>query len=371
MSWNELILWFLIGAVAIQLFYFLFYFSRLAFYKEPKNLNKSNVPVSVVVVARNELDNLQENLKRLLKQDYPNFEVVVVNNGSWDKSLDYLESLKSEFPHLSVCNILDDDRYPKGKKFGLTMGIKAAKHDWLLLTDADCKPTDNKWIQSMSRFFTDKNQIVLGYSPFIKTGGFFNLFARFESFYTALQYLSFALAGKAYMGVGRNLAYRKSMFFEVKGLASHNHIISGDDSLFVNENANNKNTTICIAPDSFTVSPAKTNLKTWLTQKKRHMTTGKFFKTSDKWRLAWLNLSHILFYVFFVLSLVFGTDYLIPLVLFAGRLFIQWLIFGVAMFKLKDTKLIIFLPFMDILYFIYYSLFGFTVLLSKKKRLLW
>src|SRR6185436_3860360 len=158
------------------------------------------------------------------------------------------------------------------------IGIREAKHEILLLTDADCVPASEFWIQHMQDAYDENIDVVLGYGAYHKTKDFLNKLIRFETFHTALQYLSYALAGMPYMGVGRNLSYKKSLFFRHKGFSSINHIPSGDDDLFINKAATKKNTAVIIDPEAITRSIPKRTSKAWKKQKARHYTTAKFYK---------------------------------------------------------------------------------------------
>ncbi len=238
-------------SVIIQWIYYFLVFSKLAYYKEGTIQNTDHPPVSVIIAAHNEDYNLQKNLPNILKQQYPDFEVVVVNHASIDTTRDVLMDLQREFKNLKVVTIEQDLNFFKGKKFPLSIGIKSAKNELLLLTDADCKATSVNWIASMASHYTSKTEIVLGYGPYNKSGGFLNMLIRYDTFMIALQYFSFALMGLPYMGVGRNLSYRKSTFYKNKGFTSHYNIPSGDDDLFIMQIANKKNTKIEVSQNSF------------------------------------------------------------------------------------------------------------------------
>ena len=214
---------------------------------------------------------LRKYIHVVLEQVYPDFEVIVVNDCSWDESGIYLEELQNKYKHLKIVTIKEQEKYRHAKKFALTLGIKSAKNDILLFTDADCMPASSTWIRDMHAHFNSGTEIVLGYGSYRKEKGFLNKMIRFDTFFIALQYFSFALTGMPYMGVGRNLSYRKSLFFGTKGFARHYHLLSGDDDLFVNENATDKNTEIEIQPDSFTYSDPKKTFGEWFRQKARHI----------------------------------------------------------------------------------------------------
>ncbi|MGZ4038382.1 MAG: glycosyltransferase, partial [Bacteroidia bacterium] len=226
-------------------------------------------PVSVIICARNEDENLTEYLPKVLTQDYPEFEVLVVNDCSWDNTETVIDEFAKIFPNLKKVNIKEDAYYKHGKKFAVMVGIKGAKYENLVFTDADCVPVSDQWLKEMASGFSGTKEIVLGYGAYTKQPGFLNTLIRFDTFTIALQYLTAAIKGKAYMGVGRNLGYKKSLFFKHKGFSSHYHITSGDDDLFVNEAATPDNTNVCLSHDAITYSKAKTSFADWRRQKQR------------------------------------------------------------------------------------------------------
>ncbi|MBB5397651.1 glycosyltransferase [Mucilaginibacter sp. AK015] len=357
----------------LQLYYLLSNHSRLTRYKPAHTsiaigMPPPTVPVSVIISARNEARNLTENLPYILQQNYPDYEVVVINDCSTDDSDMILLEIKQEFPHLKIVTITEHERYKTGKKFALTLGIKAAKNEHLLFTDADCKPATLNWITLMAAGFTGSTQIVLGYSPYTRTGNFLNPFIRFETVKTAISYLSAALNGDAYMGIGRNLAYTKSLFFKAKGFASHMHVISGDDDLFVNQNATPGNTSIQIHPDTFTYTDAKTTLAGWFRQKKRHMGVGKLYKNSHRRMLSFDAVSGFLFYVLFILCLVFKFEPFLIIGVFVFRWILQLLVYSKVFKKLDNGDLVWALPFFDMIYYIYLNVFGLIGTFIKTTR---
>jgi biofilm PGA synthesis N-glycosyltransferase PgaC len=352
----------------LQLYYLISNHSRLRRYTPQDELPAPSVPVSVIISARNEARNLTENLPYILQQNYPNYEVVVINDCSTDGSDMILLEIKEEFPHLKIVTINEHDRYKTGKKFALTLGIKAAKYEHLLFTDADCKPATLNWITRMAAKFTGNTQIVLGYSPYTRTGNFLNPFIRFETLKTALNYLSAALNGNAYMGIGRNLAYTKTLFFGAKGFATHMHVISGDDDLFVNQNATAENTVIEIHPDTFTFTDAKTTLGGWFRQKKRHMGVGKLYKNNHRRMLSFDAVSGFLFYVLFILCLVFKFEPLLAIGVVVFRLALQLVIYYKVFKRLNCGDLVWSLPFFDMIYYTYLNVFGLIGTFIKTTR---
>lgn len=207
----------------IQLIYYLGLYNRIhlrnkAVRKEETHFTRELPPLSVIICARNEADNLRKVLPAILEQDYPQFEVIVINDASTDETEDVLGYMEEKYPHLYHSFTPDSARYISHKKLALTLGIKASKHDWLVFTETNCLPASNQWLKLMARNFTSQTQIVLGYSGYDRTKGWLHKRVAFDTFFQSLRYLGFALAGKPYMGIGRNMAYRKELFFKQKGI---------------------------------------------------------------------------------------------------------------------------------------------------------
>lgn len=342
----------------IQLYYLVGKYNRLAAYKSRAEITEFNLPVSVIIAARNEARNLSEFLPSVLTQDYPDYEVILINDCSSDGSDILLLEMQSRYPHLKVVTITEHDRFKTGKKFALTLGIKAAAHEHMLFTDADCMPASDQWISLMARNFNDQTEIVLGYSPYRKVAGLMNAFIRFETLKTGINYLSAALNGDAYMGIGRNLAYTKTLFFRSKGFASHMHVLSGDDDLFVNQNATPGNVKIEIAPDAFTYSQVKTTYASWYRQKKRHSGVGKMYKNHHRRMLTVDALTGFFYYLLLIIALIFKIEPLLALGLFILRLGIQLIVYTRIFKKLNAKDLLFYLPFLDLLYYFYLNVFG-------------
>jgi len=242
--------------------------------------------VSVIVCARNEEENLRELIPAIMEQEYAEFQLIIVNDSSWDETADILKALQLEYPAMHVIHIDEDKQLMQGKKFALTLGIKAAKYEIVLLTDADCRPRSSTWIQEMTSGLDEKKEIALGFSGYKKYPGYLNKLIRFDAFVIALNYFGLAKAGMPYMGVGRNLAYTKTAFFRIGGFRAHYKLASGDDDLFVKEAANARNTILKISPDSQTVSEPHKTWSKWTFQKKRHFTTAPLYDGRIKRRLT-------------------------------------------------------------------------------------
>jgi glycosyltransferase involved in cell wall biosynthesis len=351
----------------IQIFYYLFFFLRLAFLKPKAKNTFQTHPVSVIICSRDEAANLVKNLPGALVQKYPTIhEVIVVNDNSLDESKYILEEFQRSFRQLQVVELKQEARFIPGKKYPLSIGIKSAKHEIVLLTDADCVPASEFWIQKMQEIYTDGIEIVLGYGPLHKKKGFFNKLVRWETFHTALQYLSYAESGLAYMGVGRNLSYKKEVFFRHKGFSAHNHLPGGDDDLFINKATTKKNTAIVIDKDSFTLSEPPKTWKQWFRQKNRHYTTSKYYEGIHKFLLGLYAFSQFLFYPLFIVSL-FLFDWRIVLGVFGIRFIIQAIIIFKTTRKLDEKDLFPWFVFFDVWMFFYYLIFASSLLKKPKK----
>lgn len=353
----------------IQLYYTIVVHRKLAVYKTTGAASAINHPISVILCARNEQANLESNLPLILQQDYYDFEVVVVNDCSGDDSRWVLQELSDQYRHLKVVTINEHDRFKHGKKFAVTLGIKASDNECLLFTDADCRPASPQWLGMMQQNFTGSAEIVLGYSPYQRLSGFVNKLIRFETFFTALNYLSFALSGKPYMGIGRNMAYKKSLFFRGKGFASHMHIPSGDDDLFVNQNATAANTRIEIRPETQVWSEPKKTFSAYLKQKIRHLGAGKFYKKEHKQMLGLQTGSAILFYVLLFTLFFFNVPWWLLCAIYAVRLLVQLLVYHPILKKLSYPDLIWWLPVFDFIYYFY--ILALTIITFFKKKIEW
>lgn len=325
-------------------------------------------PISVIICARNEAENLRKFLPSIIEQDYPSFEVIVVNDRSWDGTTALLEELEAQYEHLKVVNIVDGEKFIAGKKFAVTMGIKASSHDWLVFTDADCQPASSQWLTGMQQPDNEGVEILLGYSPYFKRGGLLNSLVRFETFFTAVNYLSFALKGMPYMGVGRNLAYKKSLFFKSKGFAAHMHIPSGDDDLFVNANATALNTQIRIQKETHVWSEPKTSFLSYLQQKKRHAGAGKCYQTKHRVILTVQIIGQFLFYVFGIGLIILPQTRYIGIGAFVLSIAIRSLIYPRLLRKLNYGELSWWFPVLDLLLFVFLTFNGFLSIFVRKVK---
>ena len=295
---------------------------------------KEDAPgVTVILCAHNESENLSHYLQALLTQDYPTYEVIVVDDGSEDSTREVVERYMTQDPRVHMTFVPYGARVGSTKKLALTLAAKAAQYEYLLLTDADCVPESNRWISTMMAGFEevqgDKVQgtkdIVLGFSPYFEEKGFVNRLVRFDTLFNGLHYLGAALCGHPYMGVGRNLAYRKSLFFESGGFTHLMTNRAGDDDLFVNHVATKQNTAVVVNPEAYTWSLSKKTIKEWWQQKRRHLSVSPNYKPVTKFRLTLEPLTRGLFYAA-VLAAVVGYGFQVTGLIALGLFLLRWII---------------------------------------------
>jgi len=305
------------AALTVILGYEIFFFRKVLQYRSVAS--EFTPPVSVVVAAKNEAENLARHIPLWLGQNYPDFELVLINDRSTDRTFEILERWR-DHPRVKIVEIPFQEwkSFKGNKKYALTMGIKAARHPYLLFTDADCKPASPEWIRLMASRFAGNKEIVLGYGKYVPADGFVGRLVQYETLLTALQYFGFALRGIPYMGVGRNLAYTRELFFRNDGFKSHFEILSGDDDLFVNENATSLNTAVCLDSRAHTLSEPPRSLKAYLRQKRRHYSTARHYRPFHKILLGLYAAARILFW-FATGSLLFFPQGRLPA---AGMVFV-------------------------------------------------
>ncbi len=357
-------------------------------------------PISIILAASNELDNLKELLPLLDLQDYPKFEILVADDRSSDGTYDYLLLNPDNIKHLDFLRISDLPQHFTAKKYAVTMAVKKSKNEILLFTDADCRPESDQWLKAMVSQMVSEKDIVLGFSKYNFTPGFLNALIRYETFQTAVQYFSFALAKVPYMGVGRNLMYKKSLFWKNNGFAKHLGLLSGDDDLFINAAATHTNVAISTAEDSATYSIPKHTWGDWFIQKRRHLSVGKKYKFRDKFNLGLLWMSELVSWFLFVPVLFMfpdwfeapqwsriPTDLLKPynlanwypfndwmrlvLGVFVFWILVKWFVLAKINHKLSSTINSWKIPYLDFLYAVYLFIFGIVTLFSNPKKIKW
>ncbi len=308
----------------IQIAYYYGLYNRIharnkALRKEDIHFSKELPPISVILCARNEADNLRKILPAILEQDYPQFEVIVIDDASTDETEDVLGMLEEKYSHLYHSFTPESARYISRKKLSVTLGIKASKHDWLVFTETNCMPASDQWLRLMARNFTPRTEVVLGYSGYDRTKGWVHKRIAFDAFFQSLRYLGFALAGTPYMGMGRNLAYRKELFFKHKGFSSYLNLQRGEDDLFINQIANKENTRVETDYNATVRIQPMYRYSDWKEEKTSYMATARFYKGIQRYLAGFETFSRLLFHAACVATIVIGI------------LNAHWLIAGIAL----------------------------------------
>lgn len=330
---------------------------------------RAQQPVSLVVCSKNEAQNLRANIPKWLTQDYPEFQLILINDASTDGTKEVIEDFAQKDARITMVHVENNEAFWGNKKYALTLGIKTAKHKLLLFTDADCVPSSPQWMAHMAGHFTMQKELVLGYSAYRKiTGSFLNLIIRFETVFTALQYFGYAKWGRAYMGVGRNLAYTTDLFYEQSGFINHMDVRSGDDDLFVNAASTLKNTALCCHKDAFTLSEPKTTFAAWSIQKRRHVSVAGKYKKRDRFWLGLFYGSQLLFLILGAVMLISQWLWPVVIAVIVGRYLINWLVVGRLALKLNEKDVAFFYPFLELFLIIFQLSIFSSNLIAKPRR---
>ncbi|AVR44041.1 glycosyl transferase family 2 [Christiangramia fulva] len=364
---GTILLGFFLFIVLINLLYFFGFFAFAT--AGIKNKLHPGKAVSVIICAKNEAENLRNFLPSILEQEYSQFEVIVINDASTDETLEVIEEFQAIDPRVKCVNVENNEAFWANKKYALTLGIKKARNNFLLFTDADCAPQSKNWISKMSQHFQPGISIVLGYGGYFKhTGSLLNKLIRFETLLTAIQYFSYARLGSPYMGVGRNLAYTSQLFYDLKGFASHLHLRSGDDDLFINEAATSENTAISFEIDSQTRSVPKNSFLEWFKQKKRHVSVAGNYKFKHRFLLGLFYASRLLFWVLFTTLLILRIFPEVVLAALGIKLLLEAFVYVKSAKKLDELDVVWLFPLLDLfLIFLQLAIF-ISNLISKPKH---
>lgn len=355
----------------VQLFYWGYWYQRLRQHQDaPCPVPSPALAVSVVVCAKNEALNLRHCLPQLLTQDYPQYEVLVVDDDSTDDTAQVLTSLATQYPHLRTTRP-DSGTQPaaKGKKKALAHGIAQAQYDLLLLTDADCHPTSSRWIAHMVAPLAQPSiDLVLGYAPLTRQSGFLNALSRLETTYTAIQYLSFALRRMPYMGVGRNIAYRKSLYEQQGGFVAHQHIASGDDDLFVRAAAHPDRLAVVLHPEAHMYSATAQDWRSFFRQKSRHLSTAPHYRPVHQWMLGLHAASLWAVHIYFPILVAYGSSDFLYITAYLARTAL-WLMVARRLFgRMQVTDLWGKLPWLELALLAYYLFLAPTLIFRNNNQ---
>lgn len=359
--------------LAIQIIYYFCVYGKLIFNKKKKQAEDTGSqtealpPVSVVIAAKNEEYHLKDKLVFFLEQDYPEFEVIVVNDASTDECEYVLKAFSKLYPCLKVVNIVENVNKFRGRKFPISLGIKSAKYDHIVLAGADCVPSGFEWLKNLARNFSGKKEVVLGFCTYTKQKGLFKFLLQYDNLTTAMNYMGLALSGHPYRGDGRNIAFKKDLFFKVGGFTKHYNLPLGEDDIFIRNVSTASNTTVSLTPESFLSSDAKHTYKEWKRQKIDRLSTYKYYKPSIKFLLSIPNITTLLFYAFVITLLLLSLPFEYVILAIVIKFVLQILIYFKSCERLGIKRVFIFAPLIELYFLLLNAELRLLSLFRKKK----
>ena len=338
----------------IELLYYYLVLARFSFIKKKKAVAMFQVPVSIIMVVKDSASILMKSLPRLMSQQYANYELVVVDDNSQDDTRMLILEYKNQYPNIKLVDLDTAVTTIRGRKFAISMGVRCASHEHILLTDPECCPTSTHWLELMANNFVSQKKIVLGYSTYEKKGNPFNRMLHFDTLLNAMQFFAHAKIRSTYRGDGRNMAFTKTLFSAQTGFASHNHIRYGEEDIFISRAATKNNTEIEYSQDAFTVLQRSANLQYWLDHKEGLYFTRRYNTFKNRFLLNGYGVINLLFYITLALSIVFCYSNLTLLLITVGiaavRIISQYFVFGFAAKKLNEKQVIPALIIYDIIF---------------------
>jgi len=311
-----MILIFLTALVIISVNLFLFFF----LIKEDKKCgcNVNNPGFSIVVAAKNEIKNLQGLLDSLGRLDYPKdkYEIIISDDNSDDGSLEWLTAQIKNRSNIKVVSA-KEKKLP-GKKGALEAGAAIAKFEYILITDADCRPEPN-WIKSFACKFSQGYDAVFGAAPFLEGNSFVNKIARFENLRSSI--LTFALCNVnlPYSAAARSFGYTKSLYNKINGYKNTTDTLSGDDDLFIREALKAGARIGCFAEKgSMVFSKTKSTFKDYFNQKARHTSTSNYYLLKHKIILGLWHLLNLSAFIFLCAALFYPLALVLPALKFSA-----------------------------------------------------
>ena len=334
-----------VAFTAIQIIYYLVFSSLL--FKDKNKENSSDIPVSVILYVKNAEDTLKENLPLFINQKYKQFQIVIVNNASYDETNNILEEFQNKYPDLKIINVENNENFWGNKKYALTLGIKAAKYPHLLFSDVSCKPISENWISTMSGKFNNEKTIVIGYKKYASKSSLLSIISRYKNVLESVLSFSFIKAGNPFSGTKENMAYQRNTFFDVNGFINHIKIHNGEDDLFVRDAATNENMTFSLNSESFIISKPYESFGSWIESIKNDLFLSRKYKWKSKFLLFLFSFSKIATYTLFI-CLLFISFSLINIYIFSGYLVLNFVVTGLLIKKYKEPHLVYFIPFLEI-----------------------
>lgn len=358
----------LITLVLFQVLYYIIVYGRICFHKSPKEELEHFPSVSVVICAKDDAYNLERRLPFILEQQYPNFEVVVVNDASRDESEYVLRVLQEIYPNLNVVHLYENVNRFLGKKYPISIGIKSAKNEIILLTEADTQPCGYNWITEMVKGFEPKTQMVIGHSIYESKNTFISSLIQYEHQTSSMNYLGNAILKNPYMGTGKNLAFTKKMFFAVNGFIPQYNIPVGEDQVFVNKYAHSKNTKVVLTKDSISQTAPKEKYYEWMIQKKRNYRSLSFFKLKDKLTVSLMPITTVLLYSLIAISIIYKFPWQYAVMALIIKYTIQIIIYFKTSRKLGTKQVAFLSPLYEIIFLPFNTIIRISSLLTKRDK---
>ena len=356
----------------IQLVYYYVIYGRFAFYRKKAALGFRDIPISVVIVVRDDAAQVLQTLPYLLEQQYAFFEIVIVNDRSRDEnSLQAIKEYKERYPNIKIVDLSTAVSTSRGKKMAISMGIKCASYDHILLTSPNCKPASRQWLSLMAQNFQFQHRIVLGYNTFDKKKGPYSHFLHFDNLVSAMQYFSHALFHSTYRGDINNLAFIRPLFYQQKGFISYNHLLYGEEDIFIYRAATKNNTAIEFSPDAATVRQHTPQYRFWRIHKISLFFTRKYNSLKNRLLLGFYELTNLLFYAFLVLAILATLHQPIALYIILGiaalRIASMYVVMGISAKKLQEKQIIPYFLLYDILFSLLNPLYWLSAKFNHQK----
>lgn len=318
----------------------------------------SSLRISVVVAARNEEKHIGNLIEALDRQTRIPEQILIVDDGSDDATGQLVKSWQQRQSNVEY--LLNPNQAQPRKKNALTAAIARTQNANILLTDADCIPRPG-WVKHMSHYFS-QNNIVTGYSPFIKTGSWVNRVAAYETLMAGILGAATIGLDYPYTAVGRNIGYGKELFERVGGFSSSMNSLSGDDDLFV-QHAHSEGARVVHAfgEQTYVPSHGPESWKEWFVQKRRHTSASRNYRPGTKFLLLIFHLSNLLV---LVLPFVVGS---IGWILLGSKLAAEWMVVGRAASVLDERSYVPLYPLWSCLYVIYNTIIAPVGVVSRPK----
>lgn len=342
------LLYILAGLFIVLLIYYLGIFAGSIFSK-PHETNAKRIPVSVIVYAKNNSDELRSLLPVLLNQNYHQFELVLVNNASTDDTLHLIKEYALMYPNIRIVDVVNNETFWGNKKYAVTLAIKASKYEYLVCIDADKKIHSNNWLVQLTSHFTLNKTIILGSFFYSKQKGFFNKYQRFFHTMQQIQSVAWTKISQPYSLNLQQIAFKKEDFYTVNGFISHMQKPLFMNEYLVNDASTSKNTTICEHPDAMIETEAlnKTDFKTFKNQQIQLLSN---FKGSAAFKIKLFNLFQFLFFVIVIASFITIEYWYVTLAIVLLRYLIIWILFAKASKKFRYNDLAFYFPLFDLFY---------------------